>query len=234
MSRRDNEEGIIKIPAKYWSSLKRNLISESNKTQDNILGVSKQIYMYLKTQNKGKRGLVPEILLDDLLYNSDELKIDESKLKDEEKKYLNLHERDFGLNREKLTIDIKNLSDAESEVIESLLIKDCKFVKPKKQDLNYKNSRARTLEPTSESYIHINDEDKTITWKVYSSNHAVERARKSNLGKMLFKELHKIEFTSKTGGIIYGNDEFNIDDGDGLQYETESFQKLKRKPRLTR
>jgi hypothetical protein len=78
-----------------------------------------------------------------------------------------------------------------------------------------------------ECSVTIDNEKKCIHWHVGENNHAVDDARNSWLGRVLFKELGKIDYgqSKKLGGYFVGNDEINRDDGDGTNYITASFGK---------
>ena len=66
----------------------------------------------------------------------------------------------------------------------------------------------------------------TVTWDVSENNHAPERAHAHPLAASLFRHLHAVQWTSRSGGIIVGNDEYARDDrdvGGGGNYTVESF-----------
>lgn len=68
-----------------------------------------------------------------------------------------------------------------------------------------------------------------LTWQVDDNNHAPERAREHPLGRVLFRELAKVEWTNGTGGQIVGNDEYNSDSrdaGGGANYVVNAFGPL--------
>ena len=51
----------------------------------------------------------------------------------------------------------------------------------------------------------------TVIWDVPENNHAPERAGDSPLAAALFRYLDRVQWTSRSGGEIVGNDEYNRD-----------------------
>lgn len=51
----------------------------------------------------------------------------------------------------------------------------------------------------------------TVTWDVPENNHAPERAADNPLAEALFRYLDRVQWTSRSGGEIIGNDEYNRD-----------------------
>ena len=51
----------------------------------------------------------------------------------------------------------------------------------------------------------------TVTWDVPENNRAPERAGNSPLAGALFRYLDRVQWTSRSGGEIIGNDEYNRD-----------------------
>jgi hypothetical protein len=79
---------------------------------------------------------------------------------------------------------------------------------------------------TSELSVTFDDAAKTVTWDVQDNNHAVERARKSFFGQLLFGMLDKVQWTRGSGGKIVGNDEYTRDNrcyGGGANYVTREY-----------
>jgi hypothetical protein len=74
--------------------------------------------------------------------------------------------------------------------------------------------------------INFNNETKTVTWYVDENNHAREYARAHPVGRAFFSALDQISWTSRSGGVIVGNDEYNRDsdyEGGGGNYVTGSY-----------
>ena len=69
----------------------------------------------------------------------------------------------------------------------------------------------------------------TVVWDVPENNHAVERANQHPLAEAFFDYLERrVEWTSRSGGTIVGNNEYNRDDqdaGGGANYVVREYSK---------
>lgn len=68
----------------------------------------------------------------------------------------------------------------------------------------------------------------TVTWDVPENNHAPERASAHPLAVALFRYLDRVQWTSRSGGQIIGNDEYNRDcdyAGGGGNYVMREYSK---------
>ena len=80
----------------------------------------------------------------------------------------------------------------------------------------------------SEGGVHFNNKEKTVSWVVYENNHACESARATVYGKALFRTLGRVKWTSRTGGTIVGNNEYNREnhyEGGGSNYVVDTYGK---------
>ena len=107
-----------------------------------------------------------------------------------------------------------------------------KLKSPKKGEMPVAK-RDTALYENSECSLTLDDANRTITWNVRENNHAVDHAHATWLGKKVFKLLNKVEWTRATGGVIYGNDEYNRGDrGDGGgNYITRAYGPIGKKAR---
>lgn len=67
-----------------------------------------------------------------------------------------------------------------------------------------------------------------VTWDIPENNHAVDRAYGTELARVLFSFLDTVEWTSRTGGQIVGNDEYtreNYESGGGSNYIVREYSK---------
>jgi hypothetical protein len=55
----------------------------------------------------------------------------------------------------------------------------------------------------------ISFEGRAVTWDVPENNHAVERARSTEIAGLFFAALNKVAWTRGTGGAMWGNSEYN-------------------------
>ena len=82
--------------------------------------------------------------------------------------------------------------------------------KPRKKDFPKATNKTRVLS-MGEASVTFDDQNRTVVWSVSENNHACERARGSMLGRIFFKLLSGVQWTRDTGGVIFGNDEYNRD-----------------------
>lgn len=100
-----------------------------------------------------------------------------------------------------------------------------KPLKPKKKDYP-KATSTSTLFSYGEVEIGFDNKTRCIEWRVDENNRAVEHAHSHPVSKAFFKALKEITWTTKTGGVFVGNDEYNRDNmgsGGGGNYVTSSY-----------
>lgn len=93
-----------------------------------------------------------------------------------------------------------------------------------------KSTQLQSIEGGCE--VDFNDTERSVTWRVPENNHAVERARDSFLGVLLFEELKRADWGRSGGGCLVGNDEYRREAshaGGGANYVTEVFGPAGRK-----
>lgn len=87
----------------------------------------------------------------------------------------------------------------------------------------YPDATNRTLEfEAGGGRITFDEKEAVVRWYVDNGNHAVRHARESALGKIFFAALEKVKWTARSGGLLYGNDEYNRESrcGGGGDYVT--------------
>ena len=68
----------------------------------------------------------------------------------------------------------------------------------------------------------------TVEWNVPEGNHAVEYARSHPVAQEFFRFLDTVEWTSRSGGTIVGNNEYNREDlsiGGGGNFEVRTYSR---------
>lgn len=103
--------------------------------------------------------------------------------------------------------------------------KSNKPLKPKKKDFPEANNRTTKFYLDGCSII-FNNETREALWFVPENNHARDYARTNPVAKVFLGRLEKIKWTTKTGGVFIGNDEYNQEarfEGGGGNYVTRSY-----------
>ena len=64
----------------------------------------------------------------------------------------------------------------------------------------------------ADASVGINEDTRTLRWRVDANNHAVERAREGLIGRTLFNHLSKVKWTRGTGGVVWHVSEYDVDE----------------------
>lgn len=201
MSKYDWERGTIKLPAKEYARVRRAVMDAYNQRMAEGLRVANRTYDKVKILLKGKRGIDTMLFIEDELYREE-----------------------LGFRRSSVP-DFGDDADMLDRALRSMFPKGKgRMQKPKKKDFPLANARTQAF-AEDDAFISFNPKDKTVLWEVDENNRAVERARNSTIGKALFRALHRVEWTARTGGTIYGNDEYHREEGDGSNYVAATFGK---------
>ncbi len=83
-------------------------------------------------------------------------------------------------------------------------------VMPKKKDFApIPATKAASFKAGFEGSVTFDHKNRTVTWSVQENNHAIDVARESFVGRLFFRTLSAVTWTRGTGGVIYGNNEYN-------------------------
>lgn len=200
MSCNEWERGAIKIPTAAWPGLKKGLRDAYNASVEVDLKDAQALYEAVKKAIKGKRG------------------VDIKKAVSDEA-HLEVRAPRYGYGGFDTTQRKYKFKSKETyQVIELLAAKDAttkkyKLAAPKKKDFVLANGKTAYFSAGAEGSINLDEKTKTLFWDVSENNHAVDHARESYMGAVLFKLLQQITWTRGSGGTIYGNNEHNEDAG---------------------
>lgn len=210
MSRRENEEGTLKIPTAAWSGLKKSLQECLQRMVERDFEQAMQLHTAVAELKKGKRNF--------------DLKAELVKEADRHKQVPGRYGMESELVYPFITVGSYQLA-------RWLISEDGKsLLKPKKKDFPFPNSKTLSFDQGPLS-IRLDQEAKTLTWSVDEGNHNVEEAHGSELGKQCLRLLKHVTWTRGSGGTFVGNDEYNEEGGRGQEggggnYVTERFGPL--------
>lgn len=212
MSKSEWEAGSIVIPAAAWPTFRRTLIEKWNAEQDRLLALAQTMRGEVEKAAKGKRGFDRAGWLCTRMNAGHWGENGASARSDDYEEVLRL----IGLQP---TYSGPNGSWTTPT----------KTRAPKRKDLKILPvSRGATLD-LGEATIHLDDKERTVSWRVSENNHACDCARSLPMARALFGMLARVEWTRGSGGKIVGNDEYNSDseyEGGGSNYVTAAYGPL--------
>lgn len=98
-----------------------------------------------------------------------------------------------------------------------------KPTKPQKKSFpKFQQTKLGSLD-FDESCLSFDNKSKSIYWSVGENNHACDSSREHAIGAEFFRLLGRVNFTNRTGGYVFGNDEYNRDEGPGCNYVKDRF-----------
>jgi hypothetical protein len=211
MSKREWEEGTIKLPSAAWAPFKQALQKGMSEHMAKDYELAVKLHAVLAEQKKGKRGFD--------LYAAFQAEA-----------YAVIPGRhtmySSNYDKPKYPFGVVDTWDVERLLLGTE--KPYTLLKPKKKDFAPYTSASLSFEGRSWS-LTLNNATREVSWHVDDGNHNVEEARATPLGQLLFELLKKVNWTRATGGTIVGNDENNEDskyEGGGANYVTERFGPL--------
>lgn len=199
------ESGRIKLPSKEYGRVKKEMIQAHKSYQEKQYKNALELYEKMIAAGKGKRNVD---------WNEIYIKCRSTRIKDYSCCFVDLH--------------TENCLDPEFKMQPR---ENKKPLKPKKKDYITKGNRKDYAIYFEDAEILFIDQKKIVVWVVNENNHAREHAASHELGKAFFKILNSVKWTSRSGGVIVGNDEYNQDDrgiGGGGNYVTMSFGQKKK------
>lgn len=190
MSRNETEFGTIHIPPKQWSHLKKAMVAQANSDRDEVARQANILQEKMKAHFKGKRNVSFFDAKEFLDNTGEELKFKRASVW--------------------LAQSALKGNGYQSKKITQALINSCV---PKA------TTKTERFEDTDTEFsITLRNDKKIAFWHIPENNHAVEEAKQTNIAHTFLTILNKMDFGNKYGGTIYGNNEHNRDDGDGMNY----------------
>ena len=176
------EQGSIKIPAKEYGRIKKEMIAAIQKYSEDNYNNAIKLYDIMIAAAKGKRG-VDWVLL----YQKNKCVKNDNPW--------NFHD----------PIDL----DPEFKFPYRYGTENKRPPKPKKKDYKIKIDRKRIDLQFGDANILFLDKGHIVDWHVSENNHAADTAREHFFAKVLFTLLDAITWTKGSGGTIVGNNEYN-------------------------
>jgi hypothetical protein len=225
MSKYEWEHGTITLPSKDWAKFRTGLLKAWNDKQESSLKLAQRAHKAAVAAGKGKRGKGRQEAIKSAIARECGGKIDEFGRFDASRR---------AHSWSALTTDPEAYE--KHEAVCRLILKRDGYGRDAKVTLQSPKRKDLELHPTSKSCtIHLGDasvtfsnENRSVEWYVGENNRACEHAREHWFAGELFSALNKITWTSRTGGKIIGNDEYNRDcdyEGGGGNYVTAEYSK---------
>jgi len=219
------ERGTITIPKPQWASFRKNLLSQWNAREDEVLAKAKKAFAAAKAAAKGKRGEKRTQAINAALASACGGSIDEWG-------YFQASRRVSGYWGGSYERDEK-AHELHSRISRLVLKSEgygknakVSLVAPKAKDLNkVKISQDASLH-FSDATVTFNNRCHAVEWCVHENNHAKEHAHAHWFAQALFSALKGIKWTRNSGGTVVGNDEYNREshyEGGAANYVTMTF-----------
>lgn len=207
------ERGTIVLPAKEWAGFRKKLLTLWNEKQDELYETAKKAHLAAQAAAKGKRGKnrQPPILREIAKVCGGEVDTHGNfSCRRDDSDVFEMWERVTGLILcgKPWKVEATNTKNPQKKYLKKFPI----------------SKSASIRIPDGE--ITFNNENRTVTWDVDENNHAKDHARGHWFARALFRALDGVDWTSKTGGVIVGNDEYNRDadyPGGGGNYITSAY-----------
>jgi hypothetical protein len=204
------EEGSITIPASEWKKFREGVIGEWNRWREGIFKYAESLHEKVRSQRR-KQGESTYCFIERVI-----------------------HEKDLWARWTRRSSSFWNPGsppiddDKTYAAIRLLISPKGNLQRPKKKDVGIKPVSKSCTITFEDASITLSNKTRTARWSVSENNHAIDRAREHRVAAAFFRLLGEIKWTSRTGGIIVGNDEYNQDSrdaGGGGNYITGTFGK---------
>jgi hypothetical protein len=204
------ERGDIKLPAGAMKGVREAVVKAHNDVQERLLAVAEKILVRVKAENKGKRNVEWERVIDDAART----------FSDEKDGF-----HSWNVVRLLMPERARPLPTTRDHLPKWERVKATRPGKPKRKDAKFLGKRVEVVGLT-DATIRFGDDGRTVTWTVSENNHACDHARNDPIGRAFFSALGRVEWKRGSGGEIIGNDEYRRDDrsdGGGANYVKDRF-----------
>jgi hypothetical protein len=189
MSKSCWERGEIKLPSDQAVSFRHSLVTFYNQRQDKMYADALALYTRLKATGKGKRNFDFDAAFGQIACP-----------------------QSYGISHPVEGYDeIYNVLFPYEKNEKQMWNRVRKPKAPKKSSFKHLKLSTKNIPVNDESGITF--KGSTVIWSVSENNHAVERAHENPMGRQFFKQLSLVKWTTRSGGTIIGNDEYNEDSG---------------------
>lgn len=203
MSTNEEEKGTLVLPTSAIIPLRRALVDAANAERKQILDLATRVHAFLKSD----AGKADRLAISKALKSSNGWTVSDR-----------LHDVSRRMDRNAHNDD----RDEVYSQVADLILPHPPFPKPgekaaprklqapKKKDLPMLPAATWSFEGP-ECGVSINQERRTVSWRVERNNHAVDNAWDSALGKAFRQALSKIKWTRATGGVFRYSNEYAED-----------------------
>jgi|APSaa5957512576_1039674.scaffolds.fasta_scaffold12183_1 hypothetical protein len=206
MSKYEWERGTVIIPAKDWPGFRKGLIEKWNAKLEQSLVLAQNAHAACEAAARGKRGEARQRALLGTLASRCAGRMD--------------YDCYDGPDRDSFDMLFRLIFKSEGRDGPVTL------QKPKRSALGILPLTKDAKFNLPWAYLSLRNGDRSVYWDVPENNHAVESAHEHWFTEVLFAALGSVNWTPRTGGFIYGNDEYNRDvECGGGSYVTYEFSK---------
>ena len=221
MSRNEWEQGDFILSTAEFGKFKKTLIESWNTQIENEFSILGRLYEDLRSAGKGKRNFNWSETLGKMIEKTEQRGSWMYKNRTYDFKILDEWQVKRALLDDKVVEQVNG-----REVVK--FVRSAKPHAPKKADFKPLSARSTDTLGMCEASVRFDPKLRKVSWNVSENNHAVDYAREGFLGRKFFELLKKVEWTRNTGGHIFGNDEYNEDEGErhcggGGSYMKETF-----------